>query len=115
MVEKVVNSLRVELTPWMKFVLWVVVALFAAAQLVFQVRDNAKDIKKVDENLVSHQQTDDLRHTQVIERIHGTELMYTEHKTMLNNINIKTNSIDERFERLEDYLIQFDYEKNKKE
>jgi hypothetical protein len=113
MVDKIVNAIRLELTPWMKFVAWSAVIIFAGSQLVGQVKDNTEDIEKIDENLTSHQDFDNLRHAQVVERIHGTELMYTQHKTMLTNINNKTNDIDHRFERLETYLMQFDYEKKR--
>jgi hypothetical protein len=120
MVDKVVNAIRLELTPGMKFVIWMVVAIFAVAQLIGQVGDNTKGIKDLDNNLASHQKTDDLRHTQVIERIHGTELMYTQHKQMLMDIDDRTektdtkiDKLDDRFTDLEKYLMQYDFDKRK--
>lgn len=120
MVDKVVNAIRVELTPWMKFVIWMVVAIFGVAQLVGQVKHNTEDIKEVGGELATHQKSDDARHTAVIERIHGTELMYTQHKEMLSGIDGRTkktsekiDKIDDRFTELEKYLMQYDYEKKR--
>jgi hypothetical protein len=106
MVDKVVNAMRVELTPWMKFVVWMVMGIFACAMVVFQVQGNTKNITKNTEKITEHERLDTDRHNRVIERIHGTELTQEQ-------INTSLTSIDRRFERLEDYLMQYDFEKRK--
>ncbi len=108
MTDEMLDKMRIEMTPWMKFLSWLVIATFAGAMIVFQVKGNTENIAKNTEADQKHAKMDSGRHAELIERIHGTELLQ-------KRIDTSLGSIDRRFDRLERYLMQYDFEKKRDE